>query len=47
MTYLVRYWPYNKEIPEGWAFCRHLEGHHGFYSILIIKEESNEDTSDA
>ena len=40
MTYTVMYFPKDKPIPEGWSFRSYLQGTHGFYSILIIKNDS-------
>lgn len=39
----VQYWPKSKPIPDGWAHdVGALEGtHHGYYSILIVKIDSN------
>lgn len=40
---VIRYWPHGKPIPEGWVKCGSMSSaHHGHYSFLIEKLQSNE-----
>lgn len=43
---IVKYWPINKPIPEGWVLKNDLsECHHGEWSVLIEKLEQDDEAT--